>query len=104
MTEVRIGVAQRPRPARERLEERLQLGKAAGLRIRHRGGQPGVDVHQNVTTARIVTGIETMRCSTGVGSDVCEYFTASSTPNGPDDTAPPTSAKYRRPLAWSLVE
>jgi hypothetical protein len=43
--EFTVGVSQCLRRARERFEQRLQIGEPARVRIRRRAREPGCDVH-----------------------------------------------------------
>src|SRR4051812_37654706 len=95
MAELRVGIAQRLQRSCERLQERLERGQGAGLRIGGRAGQPLGQVvrHQKVSVPRTVIGIMCTLWATGVEKRLITYLNARSTPNGPEDTPPPPSAK-----------
>lgn len=67
MAEFTIRVAQRLGRPRERVEERLQITEAAGVRVGLRTSEPVPNVHdQNESVARTLMGIMFKLCFTGV--------------------------------------
>lgn len=94
VTEFRVGIAERLRRTRERLEQRLQGFEAAGLGVGGDTIEPIAGIHtQNETVARMVIGICCRLWATGVWKRVTTYLNEISTPSGPEVTPPPPSAE-----------
>ena len=94
MSELRVGVAERLGRARQCFEQRLQGREAASVGVGARMLEPVADVHdQNESVARTLMGIMNTLCSTGVWKRLTTYLNETSTPNGPEVTPPPPSAK-----------
>src|SRR3954463_10378375 len=95
MAEFDVGVAQRLQRARHRLQQRQQRRQAARLGVGGCLGEPVGEIgrHQNVRLPRMLIGIMCTLCVTGAENWLTTYLKEMSTPNGPDETPPPPSAK-----------
>src|SRR3954470_6517083 len=95
VAELDVGVAQGLQRARQRLQQRHQRRQPARLRVGDRLCQPGGEIggHQNVRLPRTLIGIMCTLCVTGAENWLMTYLKETSTPNGPDETPPPPSAK-----------